>query len=141
MHARSKEQSPGGDTTECSTTYSSKCKHRLLFQSLFWAGKADSEPRWIRTSRSAAASANRSVQFPNEERPDGSRLQAPPCAAPRGKSIVKPCAKPAPKHCQESAESSCRLPINVDGGHPWTWGDTRFLQTPASPVTHFMLLR
>lgn len=55
-----------------------------------------------------------SIQIPNEERPDGSRLRALPCAAPRGKSIVKPCAKPAPKRCQESAESSHSLPINVD---------------------------
>lgn len=62
--------------------------------SKFWAGKADSEPRW---TCSAAASAKHSVQIPNEERPDGSRLRAPPCAAPRGKSIVKPCAKPAPQ--------------------------------------------
>lgn len=82
---------------------------------VFWAGKADSEPRW---TRSAAASAKSSIQIPNEERPDGSRLRALPCAAPRGKSIVKPCAKPAPKHCQESAQSSHSLPINVDWGHP-----------------------
>lgn len=140
MHTRSNEQSPGGDTTKCSTTYCSKCKHRLLFQLPFWAGKADSEPRWIRTSRSAAASANHSVQFPNEERPDGSRLRALPCAAPRGKSIVKPCAKPAPERCQESAESSCSLPHQRGWGTPWTWRDTRFLQTPGSPVTHSMLL-
>lgn len=85
---------------------------------------------------SAAAVPATSIPALKEQRHGSSQPWARPCAAPRGKTIVRGSAKPASlKRCQEPAASGCSLPINVDGR---SCGDTIFLQAPACPAAYFM---
>lgn len=90
-HKRSNQQSPGGHQWVL---------HKLQLQTqtlpafpIPHAPVLGQEQRPQSRIRSAAASANSSIQIPNGEHPG---LQALPWAAPRGKSIAKPCAEPAP---------------------------------------------
>lgn len=143
MDARSNQQSPGwrGDTTECSTSHSSKCKHLPAFP-LAWAPNFGQEKRTqshggpavllplpstaskflTRSGRTAAGSGHRRVLHLVEN------------------PLSSPVLSQPPKHCQESAQSSHSLFINVDGGRPWTCRDTRFPLTPAGLSAHFMPL-
>lgn len=77
-----------------------------------------------------------SIQFHNEERQDSSQLRALPYAAPCGKTIVKPCAKPGDR-CQESAESTRSLPINVDHEPPRTQYSCRHQQVQSHILCRF----
>lgn len=155
MHARSNEEGAEGTWLKCSTSYNYKRKHRLLFQLLlFCAEKDDLELRlrlqawWIRLSRSTdlPPSPPRRCQPPASSFITSSGTAAASSGHRRTPRLVeKPLSSAVQsqlvKRCQEAAESSLRLPINVDGRLPWTCKDTIFLQTPANPVAHFIPLR
>lgn len=123
--------------TKCSTSYDSKCKHRLLFQLLMLCTeKADLElwlqgcsvvdlyqPQYCCVSLPAAGSTAWRCQpqasnfIMSNDTPAASSGH---CRMPH--LVEKPLSNTVQsqlvKCCQESAESSRSLPINVDGRLP-----------------------
>lgn len=137
MHTRSNEQSPGGDMTKCSTSYDSKSKHCLFFQLLMLrAEKADLElciqgcsiadlcqPQYCSASLPAVGSVARRCQPQASDFITSNRTTAASSGHCHVLHLVeKPLSNTVQsqlvKRCQESAERSRSLSINVDGRLP-----------------------